>query len=192
MPRFLEICVSLAGLVLLSPVFLAAAVLVRLDSRGPVFHRAARSGKNGVQFEMLKFRTMASGASGKGTPITTRNDSRITAAGSFLRRTKLDELPQLVNVFRGDMGFVGPRPEDPGIVKKYSKEQKRILRYRPGITSPASILFRAEEELIPPERWEKVYLNDILPRKLETDLRYMEGATIWSDLKVIMKTVLNR
>jgi lipopolysaccharide/colanic/teichoic acid biosynthesis glycosyltransferase len=192
MPRILEITLSLVGLVLLSPVFIIVAILIRFDSKGPVFYGAMRVGKDGEPFKMLKFRSMTSGASRQGPPITTRNDSRITAIGAFLRKTKLDELPQLINVLGGGMGFVGPRPEDPEIVKKYSSDQKRILHYRPGITSPASIRFRAEEGMIPSGKWENVYLNEILSRKLEMDLRYMKTATAFSDLKVILRTVFHR
>ena len=127
-----------------------------------------------------------------GPPITTVNDSRITRIGKVLRKTKLDELPQLFNVLIGQMSLVGPRPEDPSIVKEYSEEQRKILNYKPGITSPASILFRSEEKMITAEKWEKEYLEEILTKKLEVDLNYMNSANYLSDLKVIFKTVLPR
>lgn len=125
-----------------------------------------------------------------GPPVTTSNDVRITRIGKLLRKTKLDELPQLLNVLFGQMSLVGPRPEDPSIVKEYSEEQRKILNFRPGITSPASILFRSEEKMITAEKWKKEYLEEILTKKLEVDLNYMNSADYLSDLKVIMKTVL--
>jgi lipopolysaccharide/colanic/teichoic acid biosynthesis glycosyltransferase len=189
MPRTFEFILALVGLLVLGPLFLLIALCIKLDSGGPVFYRAVRAGKGDSRFTMLKFRTMVSGASRQGPPITTLNDPRITKVGSFLRKTKLDELPQLMNVLKGSMGFVGPRPEDPEIVKKYSSSQKRILRYCPGITSPASIAFREEETLIPASGWEEAYRHDILPKKLDMDIRYFERATCISDLKVIMKTI---
>ena len=192
MPRFLEIIISLAGLILLSPILILIAVLIPLESKGPIFFRARRVGREEKTFLMWKFRTMVADAETKGPAITTKWDARITALGTILRKTKLDELPQLINVLAGDMGFVGPRPEDPGIVRRYTQTQKKIFRYRPGITSPASIIFRAEEEMISPGKWEEVYLNGILPKKLETDLRYMERATMWSDIKIIFKTIFDK
>jgi lipopolysaccharide/colanic/teichoic acid biosynthesis glycosyltransferase len=192
MPRFLEFIISFVGLVLFSPLFFLIAVLIPLESKGPVFYKAHRTGRGGKTFFMWKFRSMVSDADIKGPAVTTRRDSRITAVGSFIRRTKLDELPQLINVLTGDMGFVGPRPEDPKIVRHYTESQKMIFRYRPGITSPASITFRAEEELIPAGEWEAVYLKEILPKKLEMDLLYMEKATMWSDIKIIFKTIFNK
>ena len=189
MNRYIEFIIALPGLIVLSPLFLIIAVWIKLDSKGPVFYHGERVGLNGRIFYMLKFRSMMADASVKGPPITTQQDSRVTRAGRFLRKTKLDELPQLINVLKGDMKFVGPRPEDPAIVKKYTPEQKQILNYRPGITSPASVMFRAEEEMIAPDQWESVYMNRILPRKLDTDLAYMKRAGFWSDAGVILKTV---
>jgi lipopolysaccharide/colanic/teichoic acid biosynthesis glycosyltransferase len=192
MPRYLECFIAFVGVILFAPLSILIALAIKMNSKGPVFYRALRAGKNGKTFEMLKFRTMVNDADRSGPPITTKRDPRITAVGAFLRKTKLDELPQIINVLKGDMRFVGPRPEDPGIVKKYSDEQKRILKYRPGITSPSSILYRAEEELIPAGRWDDVYMTEILPKKLDADFRYMERATIFSDLKVIIETVFKK
>lgn len=192
MPRWIEFPIALISLVLLSPFLLATALWIRLDSAGPALYKAFRAGRGGKPFVMHKFRTMASSAEGNGPPLTTRGDLRVTWAGRWLRKTKINELPQLWNVLNGDMRFVGPRPEDPDIVRRYSEEQRRILKFRPGITSPASILYRTEEEIIPSGRWEHVYFRDILPKKLDADLRYMERATPFSDLKVIFETVFKR
>ena len=132
---------------------------------------------------------MINNANKLGPPITINNDGRITQIGHFLRKTKLDELPQLLNVLKGDMSFVGPRPEDPEILKKYSRQQKEILNYKPGITSPASIFFRKEEALIPAGKWQDKYYKQILSIKISTDLKYLKNANFFSDLKVIFQTI---
>jgi len=192
MPRSIEIILTILGLLLLSPLLLIVSLLIKLDSKGPVFHKPSRVGQGGQLFKLFKFRTMQKDADQIGPPITTVNDSRITRIGNLLRKTKLDELPQLFNVLFGQMSLVGPRPEDPSIVKEYSEEQRKMLNYKPGITSPASILFRSEEKMITAEKWEEEYLEEILRKKLEVDLSYMKCANFLSDLKVIMKTVLPR
>ena len=148
MPRSLEIILATIGLLLLSPVLIVLALIIKLDDGGPVFYRARRIGRDGHEFALLKFRSMIAGADKRGDGLTTMNDSRVTPMGSFLRRRKLDELPQLFNVLVGDMSFVGPRPEDPRYVEIYTAEQRRVLSTRPGITSPASIEFRNEETLL--------------------------------------------
>ena len=158
------------------------------SSKGPVFFRAKRVGKNNKPFWIYKFRTMINNASKLGPPITINNDERITQIGQFLRRTKLDELPQLLNVLKGDMSFVGPRPEDPGILQKYSQQQKEILNFKPGITSPASIFFRKEEALISSAQWQDKY-TQILSIKISTDLAYLRKANFGSDLRVIFQTI---
>ena len=192
MPRSIEIIFTFLGLLLLSPLFIIISFMIKLDSKGPVYHKPSRVGQGSQLFKLFKFRTMQIDADQIGPPITTVNDSRITRIGKVLRKTKLDELPQLFNVLIGQMSLVGPRPEDPLIVKEYSEEQRKILNYKPGITSPASILFRSEEKMITAEKWEKEYLEEILTKKLEVDLNYMNSANYLSDLKVIFKTVLPR
>src|SRR5437867_3419280 len=142
--RVLDISLSLIALIVLSPILLAAAVLVYCSSRGPVFYRAVRVGKDGRLFNVLKFRTMVVDAAGRGPRVTAEGDKRITAVGRFLRASKIDEWPQLVNVLRGEMNLVGPRPEDPHYVRLYSPAERQVLRVRPGITSPATIVFRHE------------------------------------------------
>lgn len=189
MPRWVEIILSILILFLLSPLFVFIAVLIKLDSSGPVFYLAKRVGYEGHIFKMYKFRTMVNNASKIGPPITTQQDHRITRVGRFLRAMKLDEFPQFLNVLKGEMRLVGPRPEDPHIVEQFTSDQRHIFNYKPGITSPASVQFRTEESLIPPEFWEERYLNDILPRKIACDLKYMQTATFLSDIKVIWKTL---
>ena len=181
--------IALAGILLLSPLYCVLALLIKLDSKGPVFFRAKRIGKNGHVFDMLKFRSMIPDASIQGPPLTTQYDVRITRIGRILRKFKLDELPQLLNVLKGEMKFVGARPEDPGIVKRYTSDQRKIFDYTPGITSPASLTFRDEERLIPSEDWEQVYMKDILPKKLTMDLEYMKRANFLSDIGVILRTL---
>lgn len=190
MSRIFELIISFVGLIILSPVFLIIAVAIIIESKGPVFFQSNRIGVGGGKIKILKFRSMVINASQLGPPITTTNDNRITKIGKFLRESKLDELPQLFNVFRGDMRFVGPRPEDPNIAKQYDKELQQIFNYKPGITSPASITFCVEEKMIDPKDWQNIYVNEILPKKIKIDLQYMNSATFFSDLKVIFQTIL--
>lgn len=187
--RLLDLSVSLTGLILLSPLFALIAIAIKLDSPGPVFFGGRRVGRDGSLFDIHKFRTMVVGAARKGPGITAAGDPRITRVGAVLRRTKLDELPQLINVARGEMSVVGPRPEDPRYVALYTPEQRRVLSVRPGITSPASLRFRHEEELLQGEDWERVYREEVLPAKLQVELDYLEHRSMWSDLGIIAQTV---
>jgi lipopolysaccharide/colanic/teichoic acid biosynthesis glycosyltransferase len=188
--RWLDVVTSLAGLILLSPLFLLVAVAIKLDSAGPVFYRAARVGKEGQPFRVYKFRSMVNDADRAGPGITTADDERITKLGRLLRRTKVDELPQLINVFRGDMSLVGPRPEDPRYVALYTQEQRQVLAVRPGITGPASVHYRHEEELLDGPNWEQVYIQEVMPHKLQMELDYLEQRTLWTDLGVIFETMI--
>ena len=179
-----------AGLVLLSPVLLAIALAVTLDSPGGVFYRHERVGRGGRPFRMLKFRTMVADADRRGGPLTVGGDARITRVGAWLRASKLDELPQLVNVVRGDMALVGPRPEVARYVQHFTPAQRRVLDVRPGITDPASIAYRHEsEELARHDDPERAYLEIVLPRKLELNLAYLERRTFWSDLRLLFATL---
>ena len=189
MSRFLEFIIALFGLLFLSPILFIIALLIKMDSRGPVFYRAVRIGYKGKAITVFKFRTMRHNINNSGPPVTTQKDDRITLVGRILRNTKLDEFPQLINVLKGDMRFVGPRPEDPDIVKRYSTEQRKILDYRPGITSPASIKYRNEETSISPDRWEEIYFGEILPDKISLDLNYFRNAGFWSEMMVIFETI---
>lgn len=188
--RSLDIIASLCGLVLLGPLFLLVALLIKLDSPGPVFFRSQRVGQDGRPFRLVKFRTMVAGAARSGPGITAAGDSRVTAVGRLLRRTKLDELPQLVNVLRGEMSLVGPRPEDPRYVALYTPEQRRVLAARPGITSPASLAYRHEEQLLVGPDWETVYVQKVMPHKLQLELDYLSRRTPLTDLGLILRTLL--
>ena len=186
--RWVDGLCAAAGLILLSPVLAGAALAVKLSSPGPVLHRAVRVGRAGNPFAMLKFRTMVLGAVA-GPGITSAEDPRVTPVGHVLRRWKLDELPQLVNVLRGEMSLVGPRPEDPRYVARYTPEQRRVLRVRPGLTSPASLRFSREESMLTGEDWETAYLQRILPAKLSEDLEYLEHRSARSDLTILVRSV---
>ena len=186
MRRALDVVVSSAGLILLSPLFVVVAMAVKFSSPGPVFHRARRVGRGGELFQLYKFRSMRVGKSGPA--ITAANDPRVTTIGRALRRTKLDELPQLLNVLRGEMSLVGPRPEDPRYVELYDEEQRRILMARPGMTSPASLRFRSEEQQLTGEEWERVYVERLMPEKLRLDIAYLDRRTVRSDIALILRT----
>lgn len=188
--RLLDVVAAAAGLVLLGPLFLAIAAAIKLDSPGPVFYRARRVGRYGQEFRLYKFRSMVADADRRGPGITAAGDRRITRVGRFLRRTKLDELPQLINVLKGEMSLVGPRPEDPRYVALYTSEQRRVLEARPGITSAASLAFRHEEQLLSGPDWEQVYRTQVMPAKLALDLDYLNRRTLASDLALIWRTIL--
>src|SRR5437016_7110492 len=163
MRRLVDLVASTSGLLILSPLFAVLAVAVKLSSPGPVFHRGERIGCGGKPFALYKFRSMR--VTESGPAITRAGDPRVTAVGRFLRRTKLDELPQLINVLAGDMSLVGPRPEAPRYVALYDAEQRRILDARPGLTSPASLRYRSEEEQLVGDEWERIYVERIMPEK---------------------------
>lgn len=188
--RSLDILSAAAGLVLLSPVFGLVACGIKLTSRGPVFYRQARIGKNGRQFQILKFRSMVVGAEKKGLGITVCGDCRVTAVGSFLRRYKIDELPQLWNVLLGEMSLVGPRPDLPTYVLGYTPEQRQVLSARPGITDPATLAYRYEEEILgncnDPEQF---YRSHVLPDKLARNVAYLRRISLGGDLRILFETI---
>lgn len=188
--RALDCLASTLGLVLLSPFLLAIALAIRLTSPGPAFFGHVRVGRGGKLFHTWKFRSMIAGADKLGPSVTASGDPRITRIGRFLRKWKLDELPQLWNVLRGDMSLVGPRPEVPTYVAHYNEEQRKVLSVRPGMTDPASITFRNEEELIASAGKQKNYYeNVILPAKLQLSLAYVEQLSLKMDLRLILQTV---
>lgn len=189
--RTFDLVSSAAGLVLLAPLLLGLAVWIRLDSPGPIFFRGVRVGKGGAPFRIWKFRTMIVDAAARGAGITTRDDPRITRSGKFLRQYKLDELPQLWNVLRGEMSLVGPRPEDPRYVALYTPAQRAVLDVSPGITSAASLSFRHEEALLHGADWERTYTESVLPKKLDIELYYLRHRTLWSDLAIVGKTFVS-
>jgi len=187
--RIFDIVVALVGLVLFSPLLIAVSILIKLGSSGPIFYRAPRVGEDGRPFRMYKFRTMVAGADKIGPAITVDNDPRITRIGARLRRSRLDEIPQLINVLRGEMSMVGPRPEAPYYVDMYSPEQREVLMAKPGMTGPAQVAFRHEEELLSnPEMLDDEYMKIILPPKLAMDLKYIEQQSLGLNLKILCQT----
>ncbi len=189
--RVFDVASSLAGLLLLSPLLLLIAATVKVTSAGPVLYRATRAGRHGLPFKLYKFRTMVVGADRAGPGITVADDSRITPVGRFLRRAKLDELPQLWNVTKGDMSLVGPRPEDPRYVAHYTDRQRDVLTVRPGITSLASLTYRDESALLKGLAWEDVYLHQIMPAKLAIELDYLANRTLWRDIIIVVRTIFD-
>ena len=188
--RAMDVLLSGGALLVLWPLFLLIAAAIKLDDPGPVFYRQVRVGRGGKPFRIFKFRSMVVDADKKGLTITVGRDSRITRVGAFLRRTKLDELAQLINVLRGEMSFVGPRPEVEEYVKLYTPQQRQVLLVRPGITDYASIAYRNENELLAgaadPRR---MYIEEIMPAKLELNMKYLREISPLSDVKLILGTV---
>lgn len=186
--RFFDAILSAFGLFVLSPLLALVAVAVRLTSPGPAIFRQQRTGQFEKPFFILKFRSMRPAPAGKGALLTAAGDPRITPLGHFLRKTKIDELPQLFNVLRGDMSLVGPRPEVPLYTSQYNQSQKRVLDVKPGITSP-QINFDEEALMASRPDKEEFYLAEILPAKLECDLAYCEDIRFVADLKILFHTV---
>jgi len=189
--RLFDIASSAIGLVIVLPVFVVVAVLIKADSKGPVFYRGLRVGLRGKLFRMYKFRTMVVDADKLGGPSTPADDPRITRIGGLLRsKFKLDELPQLINVVKGDMSLVGPRPEVPEYVALYSEEEKAILSLRPGLTDYASIWDSNEGEILRGSQDpEKDYMEKIRPEKMRLQLKYVREHSFWIDLKIILQTL---
>ena len=180
-------CASI-GLIVTSPIVLVAAALVKLDSPGPAFFRSRRVGLNGRTFDMVKLRSMKIGSEAAGPAVTVAADPRITRVGRLLRRTKIDELPQLFNVLRGDMSLVGPRPEHPDYVRLYTDEQRNVLSVRPGITGPAVLAYVDEEAMLVGPDAVDTYVKDVMPRKLALDLDYVVHRSFGRDLRLILET----
>lgn len=189
MKRIFDIFASGVGLLVLSPLFFILAIWIKLDSKGPVFYRQVRVGKDNKDFRIFKFRSMRVG-SDKGSLVTIGGrDPRVTRSGYYIRKFKLDELPQLINVFVGDMSLVGPRPEVRHYVDYWTEEQMHVLDVRPGITDPASIKFRNENELMEQaENPENYYINVIMQEKLKLYLEYVNHHSFWGDIKLIFQT----
>lgn len=192
MKRIFDIFFSTLGLICLSPLFLLVSILIKLTSPGPVFFKQERIGKNFRPFLLYKFRTMVPDAAQRGHLITAGDDKRITRIGRILRKTKIDELPQLINVLKGDMSLVGPRPEVRKYVEMYRKDYEEILKIRPGITDIASLKFRNEEELLKgKENYEEYYAHVILPEKIKLAKEYLKKMSLWFDVKLILKTIFS-
>ncbi len=189
MKRLFDFIASGCGLLVLSPIFLILAVWVKLDSPGPVFYRQVRVGRGNKDFRLFKFRSMRIGSDKKGLITVGGRDPRVTRSGYYIRKYKLDELPQLINVFVGDMSLVGPRPEVRKYVDMYTPEQMHVLDVRPGITDLASICYRNENELLEKvDNPETYYIETILPDKLRINLDYVHHQSFLRDLELIFKT----
>jgi lipopolysaccharide/colanic/teichoic acid biosynthesis glycosyltransferase len=186
----LDYVFSLIGLIILSPVFLLVALLVKVTSKGPVFFRQNRVGKDGRDFKVYKFRTMYTDADKKGLLTVGGKDKRVTSVGYYLRKFKLDELPQLLNVLGGDMSLVGPRPEVRKYVDLYTIEQRKVLSVRPGITDYASIEYRNENDLLATAtNPEEMYIEDIMPKKIALNFNYINNRSVRAYFEIIFKTV---
>lgn len=189
--RLLDILGAGVGLVLLSPFMAVIALLVKLKDGSPVIYRGIRVGQGGSLFPLFKFRTMIDRReddSSPGSSITVWGDPRVTPLGRTLRRHKLDELPQLLNVLRGEMSLVGPRPEDPEYVALYTEEQRRVLAVKPGITGVAALQYSDEERLLRGDDWEQAYRERIMPAKIQLELDYLNRRSLASDLMLLLKT----
>lgn len=190
MKRLIDILASGLGLLLLSPLFIILTVWIKLDSKGPVFYRQVRVGKDNKNFRIYKFRSMRTGAD-KGSLITIGGrDPRVTHSGYYIRKYKLDELAQLINVFIGEMSLVGPRPEVRRYVDLYTEEQKKVLTVRPGITDYASIMYMDENALLEQSsNPDKTYVEDIIPAKLGLNMKYINNPTLFEYFKLIFLTI---
>jgi lipopolysaccharide/colanic/teichoic acid biosynthesis glycosyltransferase len=188
--RLFDIILSTIILILFLPLFLLGCVFAKIQSTGPVFYKAKRVGRNAQVFEMYKFRTMVENADKIGIGLTTHKDTRVTSIGRLLRFTKLDELPNFINVIKGDMSLTGPRPESPVYVKFYTDDQRKVLLVRPGITGPSQIVNRNEEvklaEQTDPEQY---YITELLPKKIALDLHYVATQGFTTDIGWILKTL---
>jgi lipopolysaccharide/colanic/teichoic acid biosynthesis glycosyltransferase len=189
--RAFDFVSSLLGLILISPVLLIIAILVKKEDGGPVFYRGARVGRSGKTFRIFKFRTMVVNAEKLGGPSTADDDPRITKVGGLIRKFKLDELPQLINVLKGEMSVVGPRPEVQMYVEMFTEEEKAIISVRPGITDWASIWNPDEGAILAgsPDP-EKTYMEKIRPEKIRLQLKYVNEQSFWNDLKIISQTII--
>lgn len=189
MKRLFDLVLAISGIMFLLPLFIIISILIKLDSEGDIIFKQIRVTKNGKEFKIFKFRTMKINTEKQGQ-ITVGADSRITIIGKFLRKTKLDELPQLFNIVLGDMSFVGPRPEVPKYVNMYTEKQREILKVRAGITDYASIYFSNESEILGKQKEpERFYIEKIMPYKIELNKKYIQEAGLITDIKIIFLTV---
>lgn len=189
--RIFDFLVSIIGLFLLIPIIGLVAILIKLEDGGPVFYKQKRVGYKGKEFYIWKFRTMVVNADKLGKPITIGQDPRITKIGYWLRKFRIDEIPQLINVLKGEMSLVGPRPEVPKYVDFYSNDMKKILDYTPGMTDPTSLSYLDEALILANSKDpEKKYIQEILPIKIKRSLEYLENSDFYSDLEVIIRTIM--
>lgn len=191
MKRLFDFIVSFFGILVLLPLGICVSLFIKLTDKGPIFFRQKRVGRNGKEFRIFKFRTMYIRKDNDSLITIGDKDPRVTPIGHILRKSKLDELPQLLNILIGDMSFVGPRPEVPYYVNMYNNEQKKVLNVRPGITDPASILYRNESELLRNcDNPEETYIKTIMPDKLKINLEYIQKSSFFYDLKLIFQTFI--
>jgi putative undecaprenyl-phosphate galactose phosphotransferase len=189
--RFFDFILSLVGLVVLAPIFIVLAIWIKIDSKGPVFYKQVRVGQNSIDFGLFKFRSMVVDADKKGLITVGGRDPRITRSGYFIRKYKLDELPQLINVLVGDMSLVGPRPEVRKYVDLYTDEQQKVLSVKPGITDYASIEYMDENEILGKSSDpEKTYIEEIMPEKIKYNMKYISNKSLFEYFKIILLTVL--
>lgn len=189
MKRIFDLFFSFLGILFLLPIYIIIAILIKIDSNGDILYKQERIGKNGIPFYVLKYRTMIPNAFSKGALTVGSRDPRVTNIGFYLRKYKLDELPQLFNVFLGEMSFVGPRPEVKKYTDLYNAEQKKVLSVAPGITDYASIKFRNENDLLSEsDDPEKLYIDQIMPEKLNLNLKYINDNNVFKDIKIIFNT----
>jgi putative undecaprenyl-phosphate galactose phosphotransferase len=189
--RFFDFILSLVGLVVLAPIFIVLAIWIKIDSTGPVFYKQVRVGQNGIDFGLFKFRSMVVDADKKGLITVGGRDPRITRSGYFIRKYKLDELPQLINVLVGDMSLVGPRPEVRKYVDLYTDEQQKVLSVKPGITDYASIEYMDENEILGKSTDpEKTYIEEIMPEKIKYNMKYIQNKNVSEYFKIIFLTLL--
>lgn len=188
--RLFDILLAILALIILSPIFLIISIVIKIDSKGPVIFRQIRVTQYGKQFKIFKFRTMVNNAEKIGAQVTTKHDARVTKVGKLLRKLRLDEIPQLLNVLSGDMTFVGTRPEVVKYIERYSNEMMATLLLPAGVTSEASIRYKGEEKLLGnAENADEIYINEILPEKMKYNLQSIENFSFWGDLKIMVRTV---
>ena len=188
--RIFDLFLAIPSLIILSPVFLISAILIKLESPGPIIFAQERIGQNGKIFKLYKFRTMIKDASKVGPPVTTANDPRITKVGKLLRKYKIDEMLQIINIIKGDMSVIGPRPEIKKYVEMFKDEYKEILKIKPGMTDYALIAFRNEEEILAKfENVEEGYIKEIMPKKIELYKKYIKDMSLLTDIKIFFKSI---
>ncbi len=189
--RFLDIVISLISLVMLSPLFFFIMILIRFEDKGPVFFLQERVGKDFKKFKIIKFRTMVVDAPRRGLAITKKSDPRITKVGGILRKFKIDELPQIINILKGDMSVVGPRSEIPKYVEMFREDFKEVLKVRPGMAGYTIIKFRNEEKILEKyDNLEEGYIKEVLPQKLALDKEYVKNISFLNDIRIFLLTFL--
>ncbi len=188
--RLFDVVFSFLGLIIFSPILIFISLIIKLDSKGPIFYRGERVGKFGKIFRIFKFRTMVINAEKIGGPSTALNDPRLTKIGKFIRTYKLDELPQLINVLKGEMSFVGPRPQVKEYIQLYNEEEKIILTVRPGVTDYATIRYIYLDKILGDKDVDKFYREKVEPEKNKLRMKYAKHHSIWIDLKILLQTIL--